>query len=69
MVKTDTISLACLQRRTNEAGSPESELHRRCKEDVEWSEAIRQQVILDNRRRLVDGLEHKLQFHDGFEIC
>ena len=36
------ISLACVQGRTNEAGSPEGELHRGCQEDAEWSEAIRQ---------------------------
>ena len=27
MVKTHTVSLACIQRRTNEAGSPEGKLH------------------------------------------
>ena len=47
MVKTHTISLACIQRRTNEAGSPEGKLHRRRKEDAEWSDAIRQQTVLD----------------------
>ena len=41
VVKTHTLSLACIQRRANEAGSPEGELHRRCKEDAEWSEAVR----------------------------
>ena len=51
-VKTHTVFLAYIQRRTNEAGSPESKLHRRCKEDAEWSDAIRQQIVLDNRRRL-----------------
>ena len=50
-----TVSLAYIQRRTNEAGPTESELHRRCKEDAEWSDAIRQQIVLDNRRRLVDS--------------
>ena len=40
MVKT--ISLACVQGRTNEAASPEGEFHRGCHEDAEWSEAIRQ---------------------------
>ena len=69
MVKTHTISLACIQRRTNEAGSPEGKLHRRCKEDAEWSDAIRQQTVVDNRRRLVDSREHKFQLHDGLEIC
>ena len=27
------------------------------------------QIILDNRRRLVDSREHKLQIHDGLEFC
>ena len=55
MIEVHTVSLAYIQRRTNEAGSPESKLHRRGKEDVEWSDAIRQQIVLDNRRRLVDS--------------
>ena len=42
VVKAHTISLACVQGRTNEAGSPEGELHRGCQEDAEWSESIRQ---------------------------
>ena len=49
MVAIHTVSLAYIQRRTNEAGPTESELHRRCKEDAEWSDAIRQQIVLDNR--------------------
>ena len=61
MVKTHTVSLACIQRRANEAGSPEGKLHRRCKEDAEWSDAIRQQIVLDNRRRLVDSRYYELQ--------
>ena len=52
---THTVSLACIQRRANEAGSPEGKLQRRCKEDAEWSDAIRQQIVLYNRRRLVDS--------------
>ena len=40
MVKAHTISLAYVQGRTNEAGSPEGELHRGCQEDAEWSEAL-----------------------------
>ena len=55
VVKTHTVSLAYMQRRANEAGCPEGKLHRRCKEDAEWSDAIRQQIVLDNRRRLVDS--------------
>ena len=42
MIKAHTISLACVQGRTNEAGSPDGELHRGCQEDAEWSEVIRQ---------------------------
>ena len=63
------ISLACVQGRTNEAGSPEGELHRGCQEDAEWSDAIRQQIVLDNRRRLVNSRWHKFQLHDGLQIC
>ena len=69
MVKTHSISLACVQGRTNEAGPPEGELHRGRQEDAQWSEAIRQSTVLDNRCRLVNSRWHKFQLHDGLEIC
>ena len=42
MVKAHTNSLACVEGRTNEAGSPEGEFRRGYQEDAEWSEAIHQ---------------------------
>ena len=53
MVKTHTVSLACIQRRTNKAGSPEGKLHRRCKEDAEWSDAIRRLYSITGVDRLI----------------
>ena len=49
-----SVSLAIGVQRQTEM-NPISKLHRRCKEDAKWSDAIRQQIILNNRRRLVDS--------------
>ena len=69
VVEANTFSLAYIQTRPDEIKPSEGEICSICHEDVEWSEIIRQRIVFNNRRGLVDGSWHKLQLQGCLEIC
>ena len=69
MVEANTFSLAHTQGWPDKTEPSDGELRSGCHEDAERSKVIGQRTVLDNRRGLVDSCWHKLQLHDGLEVC
>ena len=69
MVEAHAISMAYVQRGSDEIEPSDGELCSRCHEVVEWSELVCQRTVLNNRRGLVNNCWHKLQLYSRLEIC